>query len=82
METERRSPDRALVKSVVQETFLLLGIDATNPIENQKDFAYLREIREGSERWSIKTKFILFGSACAGLVSMLIWVVKSAIIGD
>lgn len=79
---DRRTPDRALIKSVVQETFLLLGVDAKDPLENQKDFAWVRETRQGSERWAIKTKFIMFGTACAGVVSMIVWVVKSAFIGD
>ena len=81
MTPERRAPDKDLVKAVVQETFLLLGIDATDPLENQRDFAYLRELREGSEMWALRSRLILFAVACSSGFSVLIWVVKKAIMG-
>ena len=81
MTQERRQPDKDLVKAVVQETFLLSGIDATEPLDNPRDFAYLRELREGSERWALRSRLILFAVACASGFSVLIWVVKKAILG-
>ena len=82
MTPECHQLDKDLVKAVVQETFLLLGIDATEPLENQRDFMYLRELREGSERWAMRSRLILFAAACTAGFSMLIWIVKKAIIGD
>lgn len=81
MTPERHPPDKDLVKAVVQETFLLLGIDASEPLENQKDFAYLRDLREGSERWAMRSRLILFAAACTTGFSMLIWIVRKAVLG-
>ena len=38
-----------LIRQAVTETLTTLGIDATQPIEVQKDMAHLRASRKGSE---------------------------------
>lgn len=48
---------RALVSSSVRETLLLLGVDASNPIEMQRDFQHLREWRLTVTR--VKSKGVL-----------------------
>lgn len=36
---------REVIRATVKETLVSLGIDADNPIEVQRDLAYLREFR-------------------------------------
>lgn len=40
---------RKLVKEAVQETLSGLGMNTTDPHELQADFAYIRNMRKGSE---------------------------------
>ncbi len=40
---------KLVIKETVKETLLNVGIDYTNPVEVQKDQAYLRTLRTGSE---------------------------------
>ena len=82
MDSDNQQLDRALIKATVEETFLLLGIDISDPLENQKDFAYLRFLRESSEKWGIKTKLMLFAATCTFIISVLVWVVKAAFTGE
>lgn len=48
---------RSLVKEAVHETLTTMGVDATQPIEMQKDFQHLREWRVTTE--GVKKKGIL-----------------------
>jgi hypothetical protein len=41
--------DREVIRETVRETLISLGVDHTNPIEVQKDFAALRELRKLTE---------------------------------
>lgn len=39
---------RALVKSTVRETLTALGVDEDDPLEVQRDLAWLRDVRKAS----------------------------------
>ena len=56
----------------VQEVFLRYGIDAGNPIEVQKDFAYLRQQRSAAEAVGPVVKRTLIGLAVTGLLALLV----------
>ena len=77
-----RTPDRALIKEVISQTLLTMGIDPTEPTANQADHAYLRRLREGSERWGMKSRLLMLGSACTLVVSVVVLAIKFALTGE
>ena len=54
------------------ETLLALGIDASKPIDTQRDFAHLRWWREIAESVT-RTAVIAFFVSAGGVVGGLIW---------
>jgi hypothetical protein len=55
---------KAAAREAVQETFLMLGIDASSPgaIERaQRDFLFLRDLRSGTDAVKRKTLLWFFG---------------------
>ena len=56
----------------VQEVFVRYGIDATHPIEVQKDFAYLRSARKASESVGPTVKRALIGLFVTGALALLV----------
>lgn len=59
------------VPAAVQETFVRLGMDVTDPLECQKDFAYLRGARKVSKRIIAKALTALVGAGAGG--SLIAW---------
>lgn len=62
---------RALVKETVEETLLTLGVDVEDPLEMQKDFKMMRDLREGVSvirRSTIKT---IIGVVITGALGLL-----------
>lgn len=76
------TPDetRALIREVVRETFLMLGVKADDPIEVQKDFQHLREWRAATESLKSKGIMTLIGLLVGGLVAAA-WVGIKDLIG-
>ena len=76
------TPDetRALIREVVRETFLMLGVKADDPVEVQKDFQHLREWRAAAESLKSKGIMTLIGILVGGLVAAA-WVGIKDLIG-
>lgn len=90
-EDDRRDPDRLkriieevsreIVPEAVKHTFGNLGLDVSTPdarIKAQKDFAYIRESREGRERFwesagSTFTKMMMTAAGVVGLLGIVAW---------
>lgn len=68
-----------LMKETVNETLIKIGVEANHPLEMQKDFAHLRDVRESTEAIKRKGLLIAVGiltSACLGVA----WVgIKTAL---
>lgn len=60
-----------IVEATVRRTLLTMGLDTTDVLAAQKDFAYMRALREGSKasRLAILSAFI--GAGCTALGTML-----------
>lgn len=71
-----------VVRTAVQETLITLGMDASDPIAIQQDMAFIREMRQTSEK--IRSKGLLVVTAL--LVSALlgaIWLgIKASVLGS
>jgi len=59
------------VERGVKKTLLLLGVDTSNPIEVQKDFAYIRNVRIGSSSTRVAVMGGFIASGVAGLGTLL-----------
>ena len=64
---------RNVVRDAVHETFIGLGLDASDPIETQKDFQHLRDWRETTDAVKRKGVMTLVGIFVAGLAAM-VWI--------
>ncbi len=60
-----------MIRKTVKETLLLLGIEACDPTEMQRDFAYLRRWRVSSEKIGIGARLALIGAACTAMISVI-----------
>lgn len=54
--------DKAVIEATVSQTLLQLGVQTDKPIEMQKDFQHLRDMREATE--AVKRKGILLLAGC------------------
>ena len=77
------SPDEidAVVERAVRQTLLQIGIVTTNDAdmrETQKDFAYLRDLRTGSQAMKNKGVLAVLGIAITA-ISTLIWLGLNAV---
>lgn len=59
-------------KILVLETLISLGMDIEEPVELQKDMAYLRALRTGSEELKKKGVLLLFTTFIVALVGWAI----------
>jgi hypothetical protein len=62
-----------LVSEAVRQTLLQMGVDASNPIEMQRDFQHLREWRLASNQLrsrGILAILLIFISGLAGLLTL------------
>lgn len=59
-----------LVSEAVKQTLIQLGVDASNPIEMQRDFQHLREWRTAGEDLKRKGMLTLLGIFVTGLASL------------
>jgi len=63
---------RRVVSEAVAETLLKLGIDTSDPVELQKDMAYLRSWRESIAQAKRHSIFTVVGVITLGVMG-LIW---------
>lgn len=71
---------KEICKEAVEETFTRLGVDIEEPIEIQKDFSYIRQLRKTTEVVQHKTILAVFGLALSAMAAAL-WVgIKNSII--
>ncbi len=61
-----------LVANAVRQTLLMLGVDAQNPIEMQKDFLHLREWRKTNADLKSKGLLTLVGLVLTGAGALLL----------
>lgn len=77
------SVDHAEVRQIIQETVATtltqLGIDHENPIEMQKDFQYLHDLRRTSESLKSKGLLALVGVLVSGLLAATWLGIKEAL---
>jgi hypothetical protein len=59
-------------KAAVYETLKSLGIDASNPLPCQQDFAHLRKQRIASEEVGKYTRLTLWGALISGAIAIFI----------
>jgi len=67
---------REMITETVQTTLTSLGIDATDPLVMQKDFAHLRSWRESTEEIRRKSVLALVTVAVTGLAGAVWLAVK------
>jgi len=63
---------RELASDTVRQTFTMLGVDVSNPLEVQRDFAALRDWRIAMAGVRNKTTMVLTGVLVMGLVSAIV----------
>jgi len=64
---------RDLVKATVHETLVGMGVEADEPLEMQKDFQHVRELRVATTLVKKKALHVLVGVVVAGALGA-IWV--------
>ena len=62
---------RTLVKETVEETLLTLGVDVEDPLEMQKDFKMMRDLREGVSTIRRSTIKTIIGVVITGALGLL-----------
>ena len=68
-----------VIKETVRQTFITLGVDISNPIELQKDFAHLRSWRESTREIKKNGVFALIGIVVTGGAGLLWTALKTTI---
>lgn len=66
---------RMIVKEAVHETLSGLGVSASEPLEVQADFIYIRKMRKGSEFMARRVK----GSVIAVVVPSFLYLLWEAV---
>ena len=60
---------RSLIKETVAETLTTFGMQADNPIEMQKDFQHLRDVRQSVEAVKRKGILVAVGIICSAFIA-------------
>jgi len=68
------------VRLAVKETLITLGMDATNPLGLQQDMAFIRDLREGTEKIKARGLFVLVGLLVTAAVTA-VWLGIKASLG-
>lgn len=68
-----------LIHSTVKRTLTSLGLRHDNPFEMQRDFQFLRDLRQGVSQVRTKGVLTLIGLAIAGLATAIWLGIKSAL---
>lgn len=75
--TLTRDELQSVVQEGVHEALIQLGIEVDEIHQMQRDFLFLRELRETHERVKSKGLLILVGTVIAGAVTLLILGLRS-----
>lgn len=73
---------REIVKESVKETLVTLGIEACDPIDMQRDFQFLREVRQTAEKVKGKAILAAVGVLVAALLGVLWLGFKETLLGS
>lgn len=80
-----RQPDTAAIRDAVRiavkETFMTLGMDASEPLELQQDMHFLRDLRGERESMRSKGRLTVIGMLCAAAGAVLWTGFKAAVLG-
>jgi len=68
---------RLIIKETVHDTFTSLGIQDAEPIEMQKDFQLLRELRISTQAAKRKGLLTLVGAVITGMFVLVVIGVKT-----
>tara|TARA_R110002153_G_scaffold104852_1_gene242989 strand:- start:3242 stop:3538 length:297 start_codon:yes stop_codon:yes gene_type:complete len=68
------------VRIAVTTTLITLGMDASNPLALQQDMAFIRELRDTSEKIKSRGLLVLIGIMITGLAAT-IWLGMKASLG-
>ena len=60
---------RMLVRQTVNEVLVSLGVEHETPLEMQKDFSHLRDMRNAKESMAKKTQLTLLGIFIVAVIS-------------
>lgn len=71
---------RDTVRLTVQETFVRMGVDGSDPLSLQKDFMYLREWRETADAVRRRGFMTLAAVAVSGLLGA-VWIGVKSMMG-
>lgn len=66
-----RAELHGIIESTVESTLIRLGLDPEQPFEAQKDFAYLRQLREGSAATRLAVVGVIFTGGVTALGTLL-----------
>lgn len=72
---------RETVRTAVKETFMTLGMDASEPLELQQDMHFLRDLRGERESMRSKGRLTVIGMLCAAAGAVLWTGFKAAVLG-
>lgn len=70
---------RAGVEKGIETAFTKMGFDTKNPVEAQKNNAFLTKQRQASERITLAVRLMVYGSVVTGAISLLVVGIKSAL---
>ena len=72
---------KEVVPPAVRETLVAMGIDAKDPMEAQKDFHFLRDLRTGAEGIKGKARVAAVGVLVAAGLGLLWMGFKAILLG-
>ena len=68
-----------VVRTAVQETLITMGMDASDRLGLQKDMAFIRELRETSEKVKARGLFVLVGLLVTALCTAIWLGIKASL---
>jgi len=68
-----------VVRTAVQETLITMGMDAKDPLQLQADMAFIRELRETTEKVKSRGLFALVGLLVTALCGAIWLGIKAAL---
>lgn len=68
-----------VVRTAVEQTLITMGMDASDPLQLQADMAFIRELRETSEKVKSRGLFVLVGLLVTAFCSAIWLGIKAAL---
>ena len=82
MRGEAREIAREAAREAVQELLTELGVDHRDPLEMQRDFQFLRDLRAGSEAVKRRSVLTLVGIVITAAVAALVLGIRQSLIAS